>query len=584
MTNLVIQVSKYLIIILMALYTFQSYTVFHKKDDESREYLFLRQNMLMFFMHFVAFMVLFLEMSEPAILLFYGAQVIYLAAMLVLFRNLYPLASRLLINNMCMLICIGFIMITRLSYEQSLKQFKIAVFATIVALLVPVIIRKLRFITKMYWLYALVGIGLLALVAIAARSTYGAKLSFTVGGISIQPSEFVKIIYVFAIAGLLSHARDFKRIAVATVLAALHVLILVVSKDLGSALIFFITYLVVLFVSTKNPFYVLAGLLAGSGAAVGAYFLFNHIRVRVQAWQDPFRDYQGGGYQICQSLFAICAGGWFGTGLCQGSPDAIPFVEQDFMFSAIAEELGSIFGICLILVCMSCFIMFVNISMQLTNRFYRLVAVGLGTTYAVQVFLTIGGGIKLIPMTGVTLPLVSYGGSSMLSTLIMFSIVQGLYMLQRDEEVKAEQKRILQEQQEYERQMGGYPYSAGSSYNQQGYSRNDGAYGSDPYGSDAYGSDAYGSGPYGKDDYGRDAYGNDGYGRNDGSYDRYGYGGDGYDGAQDAYDPYGENGYSRRYPAGSGEYEDQAPQYDGSRYEYYQDDDGFDPGWDDSYR
>ena len=603
MTNLVIQVSKYLIIILMALYTFQSYTVFHKKDDESREYLFLRQNMLMFFMHFVAFMVLFLEMSEPAILLFYGAQVIYLAAVLVLFRNLYPLASRLLINNMCMLICIGFIMITRLSYEQSLKQFKIAVFATIVALLVPVIIRKLRFITKMYWLYALVGIGLLALVAIAARSTYGAKLSFTVGGISIQPSEFVKIIYVFAIAGLLSHARDFKRIAVATVLAALHVLILVVSKDLGSALIFFITYLVMLFVSTKNPFYVLAGLLAGSGAAVGAYFLFNHIRVRVQAWQDPFRDYQGGGYQICQSLFAISAGGWFGTGLCQGSPDAIPFVEQDFMFSAIAEELGSIFGICLILVCMSCFIMFVNISMQLTNRFYRLVAVGLGTTYAVQVFLTIGGGIKLIPMTGVTLPLVSYGGSSMLSTLIMFSIVQGLYMLQRDEEVKAEQKRMLQEQQEYERQMGGYPYSAGPSYNQQGYSRNDGAYGSDPYGSDAYGRDAYGSGPYGKDDYGRDAYGNDGYGsdpygRNDGSYDRYGYGGDGYDGAQDAYDPYGEKGYSRRYPAGSGEYEDQAPQYDrsryeyedqapqydGSRYEYYQDDDGFDPGWDDSYR
>ena len=517
MTNLVIQVSKYLIIILMALYTFQSYTVFHKKDDESREYLFLRQNMLMFFMHFVAFMVLFLEMSEPAILLFYGAQVIYLAAVLVLFRNLYPLASRLLINNMCMLICIGFIMITRLSYEQSLKQFKIAVFATIVALLVPVIIRKLRFITKMYWLYALVGIGLLALVAIAARSTYGAKLSFTVGGISIQPSEFVKIIYVFAIAGLLSHARDFKRIAVATVLAALHVLILVVSKDLGSALIFFITYLVVLFVSTKNPFYVLAGLLAGSGAAVGAYFLFNHIRVRVQAWQDPFRDYQGGGYQICQSLFAISAGGWFGTGLCQGSPDAIPFVEQDFMFSAIAEELGSIFGICLILVCMSCFIMFVNISMQLTNRFYRLVAVGLGTTYAVQVFLTIGGGIKLIPMTGVTLPLVSYGGSSMLSTLIMFSIVQGLYMLQRDEEVKAEQKRILQEQQEYERQMGGYPYSAGSSYNQQGYSRNDGAYGSDPYGSDAYGRDAYGN----------DGYGSDPYGRNDGSYDRYGYGGDG---------------------------------------------------------
>lgn len=469
MTNLIIQVSKYLIIVLMALYTFQCYTVFQKKDEEAKEYLFLRQNMLMFFIHFVAFTVLYLEKAENTILLFYAAQVIYLAAVLVLFRNLYPLASKLLINNMCMLISIGFIMITRLNYDQSIKQFKIACIATVVALLVPLLIRKLRFITKMYWFYVLMGIGLLALVAIAARSTNGAKLSFTFGGISIQPSEFVKIIYVFAIAGLLSHARDFKRIVVATGLAAVHVLILVVSKDLGSALIFFVTYLVMLFVSTKNPFYVLAGVLSGSAAAVGAYFLFAHIRVRVQAWQDPFRDYQGGGYQICQSLFAISSGGWFGTGLCQGSPNAIPYVEQDFMFSAIAEELGSIFGICLILVCMSCFIMFINIAMQLTNRFYRLVAVGLGSTYAAQIFLTIGGGIKLIPMTGVTLPLVSYGGSSMLSTLIMFSIVQGLYMLHRDEVRKNAEKQAAQGGTGYEYRQGYDP-----NYNGYGYGQNQG--------------------------------------------------------------------------------------------------------------
>lgn len=434
MSNLIIQVSKYLIIILMALYTFQCFTVFSKKDEDDRNFVFLRQNILMFFMHFVAFTVLYLEIGDVTVLMFYGAQVIYLAATLILFRLIYPLASRLLVNNMCMLISIGFIMITRISYDQSVKQFKILAVSTAVALIIPIIIRKLRFITKMYWFYALTGIGLLALVAIMAQSTNGAKLSFTVGGISIQPSEFVKIIFVFAVAGLLSNAREFKGIVLATGLAALHVLILVVSKDLGSALIFFITYLVMLFVSTRNPFYVLAGILAGSAAAVGAYFLFAHVRVRVQAWRDPFADYYSGGYQICQSLFSIAAGGWFGTGLYQGSPTAITYVEQDMMFSAVSEELGGIFGICLILVCMSCFIMFVNISMQLVNRFYRLVAVGLGATYAAQVFLTIGGGIKLIPLTGVTLPLVSYGGSSALSTLIMFSIVQGLYMLQRDEE------------------------------------------------------------------------------------------------------------------------------------------------------
>ncbi len=549
MVNLVIQISKYLIIILMALYTLQCFTVFGKKDEEARQYLFLRQNMLMFFMHFVAFMVLYLEMSETTILLFYGAQVIYLAAVLVLFGNIYRRASRLLINNMCMLISIGFIMLTRLSYEQSIKQFKITVLASVVALFVPVIIRKLRVITKMYWLYALVGVGLLALVAIAATSTYGAKLSFNFGAFSIQPSEFVKIIYVFAIAGLLSHARDLRRLAIATGLAALHVLILVVSRDLGSALIFFITYLVMIFISTRNPFYTLAGLLAGSAAAVGAYFMFSHIRVRVQAWQDPFRDYQGGGYQICQSLFAISAGSWFGTGLCQGSPEAIPFAEQDFMFSAIAEELGSIFGICLLLVCMSCFIMFINISMQLTNRFYRLVAVGLGTTYAVQVFLTVGGGIKLIPMTGVTLPLVSYGGSSMLSTQIMFAIVQGLYMLQRDEEIKNAEKNM----------PSGYEQEP---YGPEGYGQ--GAYPENGYGPEGYGPGDYGQDPYGNDGYGRDAYGQDDYGP--GPYTEDGYGEDPYMDAGYGQEPFNEqDGYAgTEYGGYSG--------YDGTKYDYYKED------------
>ena len=574
MTNLIIQVSKYLIIILMALYTLQCYTVFGKKDEDAREYLFLRQNMLMFAMHFVAFTVLYLQRTELTLLLFYGAQALYLAAVLILFRNLYPLASRLLINNMCMLICTGFIMITRLDYDKSIKQFKIAVISTVVALLIPIIIRKLRFITKMYWFYTLAGIGLLALVAIAATSTYGAKLSFSFGGISVQPSEFVKIIYVFAIAGLLTNAKDFKKLVIATALAAIHVLILVVSKDLGSAMIFFVTYLVMLFVSTRNPFLVLTGILAGSGAAVGAYFLFAHIRVRVQAWKDPFKDYQGGGYQICQSLFSISAGSWFGTGLCQGSPNAIPFVEQDFMFSAIAEELGTIFGICLILVCMSCFIMFVNIAMQLSNRFYRLVAVGLGSTYAAQIFLTVGGGIKLIPMTGVTLPFVSYGGSSMLSTLIMFAVVQGLYMLQRDEEKKNREKQIKEQMaagEAYANYGYGYPnqgyaapgYGAGGygnypvngGYGGYGAAPQNGGYNGYPDAHGGYPQGGYGAGgSYDDDGYPQGGYGDDGSSDDDGyPQDGYGYDDSYGDGRPDGY----ENGYDDGYSYGNsgGDYE-----------------------------
>ena len=439
--HLVTLSSRYLIILLMVIYTVQSYTVFSRSYVGKRN-VFLRQNISMFFIHFVAFLVMFLNQWNLQIAFLYGAQFLYLMISLLLLCILYPRSSRLLINNMMMLITIGFIMITRLSFDSAVKQFKIVAAGTVIALLIPIVIRKMMVLTRMTWAYTFVGIGFLGLVLVAARVTNGAKLSLSIGGYAFEPSEFVKIIFVFAVAGLLSDAgRNMKKIVIATVLAAVHVLILVVSKDLGSALIFFVTYLVMLFASTSNPFLVLIGLLSGSAAAVGAYFLFSHVRVRVQIWMDPFADYSGSGYQISQSLFSIAAGGWLGTGLGKGSPGAIPFVQQDMMFSAITEELGAVFAICLILVCMSCYIMIINIAMKLTNSFYRLVALGLGTTYAIQVFLTAGGGMKLIPLTGVTLPLVSYGGSSALSTIAMFAIIQGLYMLRRDEEIRDEEKR-----------------------------------------------------------------------------------------------------------------------------------------------
>lgn len=123
-------------------------------------------------------------------------------------------------------------------------------------------------------------------------------------------------------------------------------------------------------------------------------------------------------------------------GLEQGAPNKIPVVEADFIFAAISEELGGIFGACLILVCVSCFVMFMNISMKLKDEFYKLIAVGLAVMYGFQVFLTIGGVTKFIPLTGVTLPLVSYGGTSVLTTLIMFAIIQGLYILRVDNDVR----------------------------------------------------------------------------------------------------------------------------------------------------
>jgi cell division protein FtsW (lipid II flippase) len=245
-----------------------------------------------------------------------------------------------------------------------------------------------------------------------------------------------------------------------TIVAAFHVLILVVSKDLGAALIIFVVYLVMLYVATQKPFYAVAGIFAGSVAAIVAHRLFTHVRVRVEAWKDPFAVYNRGGYQVAQSLFAIGTGSWFGTGLFQGKADKIPVADEDFIFSAISEEMGLIFGLCLILVCVSCYVMFLNIAMQLRTRFYKLVALGLGTCYIFQTFLNIGGVTKFIPSTGVTLPLISYGGSSVMSTLIMFAIIQGLYILKEDEDEYIERKRLEKEAKERDESGIGY-YSVG---------------------------------------------------------------------------------------------------------------------------
>ncbi|MEI3228189.1 MAG: FtsW/RodA/SpoVE family cell cycle protein [Lachnospiraceae bacterium] len=434
MSSIFCEVSKYLMIILFALYTLECFFVFRKKNTkERREAIFRRQNIWMLLLHLDGYLVLFDQTDNPTILLFYGVQVIFFLIVISTYKLLYENAAQLLVNNMCMLMAIGFLILTRLSFTKAAKQFTIAVGAMIFALGVPFMIKKIRFIRKMTWLYAVVGLLALLIVAILGAVSYGAKISYTVAGISLQPSEFVKIIFVFFVAGMFHQSNSFRQVVVTTVVAAAHVIVLVASKDLGGALIFFVVYITMLYVATGNPFYFIGGLLSGSVAAVIAYRLFSHVRVRVVAWQDPISVIDNEGYQICQSLFAIGTGGWFGLGLNQGSPGKIPVVEQDFVFSAIAEELGGVFAICLIMVCMSCFLMFLNIAMQLKDSFYKLVALGLGITYGFQVFLTVGGVIKFIPSTGVTLPLVSYGGSSLLSTIIIFAIIQGFYILREGE-------------------------------------------------------------------------------------------------------------------------------------------------------
>ena len=437
MVNVIAELSKYFITLIMILYTLECFTVFRQKGEKAKRRVLRKQLVLIFFMDLAAFTVIFLKTEDLQIVRFYLMAMGYFLAIQILYRVFYKKASILLINNMCMLLSIGFIMLSRLDMDKAQRQFLIVAIGSAIALVVPVMIRKMRFLSKLTWVYAGVGIVLLVLVLALAQVTGGARLSI----FGVQPSEFVKIIFVFCMAAMLWKDSSFPQVVRATVVAAVHVLILVLSRDLGSALIFFVTWLVMVYVSTKKPAYFALGLGGGALASVAAYFLFGHVRQRVAAWRDPFAEYQNEGYQIAQSMFAIGTGGWFGMGLCQGSPELIPVVAEDFIFGAICEELGGIFGICLVLVCMSFFLMTVNISLQIKNPFYKLIALGLGTEYAFQVFLTIGGATKFIPMTGVTLPLVSDGGSSVMSTIILLAIIQGLYILREDEGEELEKIR-----------------------------------------------------------------------------------------------------------------------------------------------
>ena len=428
MIKAVLELSQYIMAFNALLYMLLSYRIFAYDDKDRKNAIYVLELALIFLNHLIGYLVIISNVKDANYLFFFAFQVLFLFAYVVLSRTIYEGINKQLLNHICMFLSVSFVILTRISYDKGFKQFKIIIISLVIATVIPWIMKYIRYLKKGTWIYAGVGIGLLLLVLLTGNLTNGSKLSFQILGFSIQPSEFIKIIYVFAIAGLLWEAKDFGQILLSGVVAAVHICILVASKDLGSALIFFVVYIIMLYVASCQILYLIAGALSGGLAAYVGYRMFSHVQVRVANWINPWNDLDGAGYQITQSLFAIGTGKWFGMGLAGGNPSSIPYVEQDFIFSAICEEYGTVFGICLILLCVSTFLLCLNLAKQCRDRYMKLIVCGLSCVYIFQVLLTIGGDTKFIPLTGVTLPLISYGGSSILSSLILFSVIQGIYM------------------------------------------------------------------------------------------------------------------------------------------------------------
>lgn len=451
MASVFIQGIKYIILFLFLLYVLTAFGIFrYDKEPEKQFGLNLVQKILMLTIHGLGFFCLYVKEENVELIGFYLMQVGLFVLVFLFYQFFYKKCSALLLNNMSMLVAIGMIVLTRLSFEKAYRQFMFLAVGSIAMLIIPLFLQKGSLFRRFSILYFVIGVALLAYVVVMGSTSYGAKLTIDIAGFSFQPSEFVKIIYVFFIAAMLYKDASPKRVLLTSCMAAVFVLLLVASRDLGGALLYFMAYLVIIYVASKKLLYFLAGIIGMSGASVLGYTLFSHVQTRVAVWLDPTADIDNQGYQICQSLFGIGTGGWFGLGIGEGLPTKIPVVDKDFIFSAISEEFGAIFAIGVLLLCVICFLVIVNVSIHMADSFYKYVAIGLAVLYATQVILTVGGAVKFIPSTGVTLPLVSYGGSSLISTLCMFGIIQGLYIRnvsfrkKKDKDSKEEKARRLE--------------------------------------------------------------------------------------------------------------------------------------------
>jgi cell division protein FtsW (lipid II flippase) len=295
--------------------------------------------------------------------------------------------------------------------------------------------------------WAAAGVGLLLLVFVLGEETNGARLSLRIGPIAGQPSELLKVILVVFLAGYLADnrpllARTSTRLGpiplpplpyLLPMLAmwGLALAIVIVQRDLGAALLFFSVFLALLYVATKRSSFVILGALLFVAGGVVLYRLFSHVRVRVDIWLDPWADPQGAGFQVVRALYAFGRGGILGTGLGAGLPQvgrspAIPAIHTDFVFTGLAEELGMLGGLAILCLYLVIAERGLRIAAGAADDFRALLAAGLTLVIVIQAAIIIGGNLKVVPLTGITLPFVSYGGSSLVANSIIIGLLLAL--------------------------------------------------------------------------------------------------------------------------------------------------------------
>ena len=315
---------------------------------------------------------------------------------------------------------------TRINPAFALRQLLVLGIGVLGMALAILFMRKSSILKRLRIPFILLSFALLAAAVVLGHSEFGASNWFSVFGVSVQPSEFVKILLIFVLASLLDRDRSAFKLLLTLAYVGGCIILLLIQKDLGAALLYAGTAIALLYVATGSKLLLGASLGTASAGAVGAYYLFSHVRVRVALWQNPWAMYEGQGYQVVQGLIAIATGGLFGLGLTKGVPSVIPVAQSDYIFAVICEEFGILFGLILLAFYLVFIVRGALVAMDARSSFNSLTAIGCVTMISLQSFIIIAGVCKLIPLTGITLPFVSYGGSSILSCFLLLGILEGI--------------------------------------------------------------------------------------------------------------------------------------------------------------
>lgn len=343
---------------------------------------------------------------------------------------------------------IGYVMIARLQGSLPARQSNLAALQatwSIVAIvgffLTLFIVQRAPDLARYRWTFLASGIVLLLLPLAPGLgvSKNGARIWVAVGPVSFQPGEFAKVALAIFFASYLAdnrqligantwkvgpfHLPEPRYLLPVTAAWAFAVMVMVAQRDLGPALLFFTLFVVMMWVATERVGYLLIGVISFAAAAVMAWKLFSHVQLRVDVWLDPWRSTNGDSYQIVQGLYGMADGGLLGTGLGRGSPEMVPLSFSDMIFTSVGEEFG-LFGATAVLISYLLIIgAGLRIALRTENAFEKLLAVGLTTILGVQSFIIIGGVTKLIPLTGITLPFMSYGGSSLVANYVILALL-----------------------------------------------------------------------------------------------------------------------------------------------------------------